>query len=176
MAMKIKNIIQRFFFPRSAVSLYCYIKFKSFVSPRSEVEIENLQLGQKCRISSFCKIKTRRGLLQIGNNVDIAAGCFLSSSEKKLILGDDVLIGPNCTILSNNYISTDINTLIRKQGRVTLGTMIGNNVFIGAGSVILDGTSIGDGTVISANSLVSGKIPENSIVSGNPGKVIFTRR
>ncbi len=174
--MKIKNIVQRFFFPRYAVSFYCYIKFKSFVSPRSEVEVENLQIGQNSRISSFCKVKTRRGLLQVGDHVDIASGCFLSSSEKKLIIGNDVLIGPNCTILSNNYNTADINTLIRKQGRVTRGTVIGNNVFIGAGTVILDGTSIGDGTVISASSLVSGKIPENSIVSGNPGKVIFSRR
>ena len=174
--MKIKTMVSRFLLPRFVVSLYGYIKFKSLISPQSEVEMDNLKLGRKNQISSFCKIKTRRGLLQTGNNVDIATGCFLSTSEEKIIIGNDVLIGPNCVILANNYITADINELIRKQGRVHKGTRIGNNVLIGAGTVILDGTTIGDGCVIAANSLVSGKIPENSVVSGNPGKVIFTRR
>lgn len=174
--MKIKTIISRFLLPRVLVTLYGYIKFKSLISPKAEVELDNLKLGRKNQISSFCKIKTRRGLLQTGDNVDIATGCFLSSSEEKLIIGNDVLIGPNCTILSNSYRTTDINQPIRTQGRNTKGTRIGNNILIGSGTVILDGTTIGDGSVISANSLVSGNIPENSIVSGNPGKVIFTRR
>ncbi|MGB3223696.1 MAG: acyltransferase [Desulforhopalus sp.] len=174
--MKLKTMVSRFLLPRFAVSLYGYIKFRSLISLRSEVELDNLKLGRKNQISSFCKIKTRRGLLQTGDNVNIATGCFISTSEEKIIIGNDVLIGPNCTILANNYRTTDINQPIREQGRITKGTRIGNDVLIGAGTVILDGTIIEDGCVISALSLVSGKIPKNSVVSGNPAKVIFTRR
>lgn len=174
--MKLTTMVSRFFLPRFAVSLYGYIKFRSLISLKSEVELDNLKLGRKNQISSFCKIKTRGGLLQTGNNVDIATGCFISSAAEKIIIGNDVLIGPHCTILSNNYKTADMNQLIRKQGRVTKGTRIGNNVLIGAGTVILDGTTIGDGCVIAALSLVSGKIPKNSVISGNPAKVIFTRR
>lgn len=174
--MKLTTMVSRFLLPRFAVSLYGYIKFRSFISLKAEVELDNLKLGRENQISSFTKIKTRRGLLQTGNNVDIATGCFISSSEEKIIIGNDVLIGPNCTILASNYNTSDINELIRKQGRVTNGTRIGNNVLIGAGTVILNGTTIGDGCVIAALSLVSGKIPENSVISGNPAKVIFTRR
>ena len=49
---------------------------------------------------------------------------------------------------------------------------IGKNVFIGMGSIILKGTQIGDNTVIGAGSVVSGVIPSNVVVAGNPAKVI----
>ena len=69
----------------------------------------------------------------------------------------------------------DLDQTFRAQGHRSSGTRIGNNVLIGANAVINYVSEIGDGVVISANSTVSGKI-KNSIVQGNPAKVIFTRR
>ena len=46
-------------------------------------------------------------------------------------------------------------------------TVIGNNVFVGAGSIILMGCSIGDNTVIGAGSICKGEIQENSVYAGN---------
>lgn len=51
-------------------------------------------------------------------------------------------------------------------------TIIGNNVFVGAGSIILMGCCIGDNTVIGAGSVCKGKIQENSVYAGNPCKRI----
>ena len=51
---------------------------------------------------------------------------------------------------------------------------IGNNVFIGAGSIVLPGVTIGDNVVIGAGSIVSRNIPTNSVAVGNPAKVICT--
>ena len=56
------------------------------------------------------------------------------------------------------------------------GGIVGDNVWIGSGCVILDGATIGSGAIITPNSVVSSKIPENAIAQGNPAKVIFTRR
>jgi acetyltransferase-like isoleucine patch superfamily enzyme len=47
---------------------------------------------------------------------------------------------------------------------------------VGSNSVILDGADIGDDVIVSAGSVVSGRILPNTVVMGNPAKVIFTRR
>jgi len=121
-------------------------------------------------------MKSSNGLLKLGERVDVATGCFLSGSPAGLIIGNDCMIGPNCVILSDNYIMDDLEQTFREQGHRSSGTKIGNNVLIGANTVINDGSEIGDGVVISANSTISGKIAKNSIVQGNPATVIFTRR
>jgi acetyltransferase-like isoleucine patch superfamily enzyme len=65
----------------------------------------------------------------------------------------------------------------REQGTESKGPIrIGNNVWIGVGSVILDNAEIGDGVIVTPNSVVSGRIPANAIVQGNPAKTVFIRR
>jgi acetyltransferase-like isoleucine patch superfamily enzyme len=49
-------------------------------------------------------------------------------------------------------------------------------VWLGSNSVVLSGADIGDDVIVSAGSVISGSVPPNSIVMGNPAKVIFTRR
>jgi acetyltransferase-like isoleucine patch superfamily enzyme len=92
-------------------------------------------------------------------------------------IGDDCLIGPNVSIVGNNYRYDDLATPIRLQEKVSeKGIRIGADVWIGAGCVILEGADIGRGAILTPNTVVASRIPESSIVQGNPGKVIFTRR
>lgn len=51
-------------------------------------------------------------------------------------------------------------------------TVIGNNVFIGMNSIILMGTKIGNNVIVGAGSVVSGEIPDNCVIAGNPAKII----
>jgi len=82
-------------------------------------------------------------------------------------IGDNVTLAPNVTILAHD--ASMKNTLnFTKIAKVK----IGNNVFIGANSVILPGISIGDNVIIGAGSVVSKSIPSNSVAAGNPCKVI----
>ncbi len=93
-----------------------------------------------------------------------------------LTIGDDCLISPNVTIIANNYNYQRLDVPIRQQGSQSRGVRIGNDVWIGSGVCILDGAQVGSGVIVAPNSVVSGKIPDNVIVQGNPAKVIFTRR
>jgi len=175
--MTFNKILRRFFIPSTYISLHYYLKYRAKISLKAEVEFSpNLRMGKNSVISSFVKLKTSEGILNIGKNVSISNGSNLLAGEKGLKIEDNVMIGPNVIIVSSNYNYDQINTPIRLQGSSSKGIVIGENVWIGGGSVILDGATIGSGSIINANSVVSSIIPENSIVQGNPGRVIFTRR
>lgn len=175
--MELKRVLRRFVIPGTFISLYLFLKSGCRVSTRAEIELSrDLKIGRNTNISSFVKIKTSRGPLTIGSNVSIGAGCFISSGEKGIDIGNDCLIGPLVKIIGNNYRYTRLDEPIRTQGLISHGITIGENVWIGAGVCILDGASIGNGVIITPNTVISTKIPDNSIVQGNPAKVIFTRR
>jgi len=175
--MKTATLVRRFLIPSIFNTIKCWLKFKCKVSPQSEVEVTPfLTIGKGSIISSFCKIKAPDGPLVIGENVAIAANSFIASHKKGIKIGDHCMIGPNASIVSVNYKYDQLDIPIGKQEQTSKGVVIGENVWISSGCVVLDGAIIGSGTIVTPNSVVSGKIPDNSIVQGNPGKVIFTRR
>lgn len=89
-----------------------------------------------------------------------------------LKIGDYCKITNGCTILTHDY----SRSVIRRYDGHIIGeagtTEIGDNVFIGVNSIILMGTHIGDNVIVGAGSVVSGIIPSNVVVAGNPAKVI----
>ena len=170
------TLLKRFLVPRFVVSLYYYLKFRAKISPRAEVELSsNLRFGPDCTVSSFTKIKATHGPLVMGSRCGLGTGCFLSAGEKGTIIGDNLVCGPNTVITSSNYIYDDLGAHLEDQGHTSRGIRIGDNVWIGSGSVILDGSAIGDNTIVVANSLVNRRFPPNSILQGNPAKVIMKR-
>ncbi|HJX26354.1 MAG TPA: acyltransferase [Thermoanaerobaculia bacterium] len=176
--MKLGTILRRFLTPGFVVTLQGLSKFGAKISPKAEVEVTpNLRIGRKSVVSSWVKIKSEAGPLHIGSNVEISNFCVITSHTAGTYIGDDTLIGPNVSIIGNNYRYDRLDVPIRLQEKISpKGIRIGNNVWIGAGCTILDGADIGPGTIVTPNSVVSGKLPENSIAQGNPAKVIFTRR
>ncbi|PJG83633.1 sugar O-acetyltransferase [Caviibacterium pharyngocola] len=85
-------------------------------------------------------------------------------------IGDDVLFGPNVSLYTVNH---PLDVELRNTG-VEYGKpiLIGNNVWIGGSSVILGGVTIGDNVVIAAGAVVTKNIPANSLVVGNPARVL----
>lgn len=108
--------------------------------------------------------------LKVGKNFDAQLGFELDPSHCWLIeIGDDVTFGPHVQVLAHDA-STCKTLGYAKIGRVT----IGNNVFVGAGSIILPGVKIGDNSVIGAGSIVTKDVPTNMVYAGNPAKQIMT--
>ena len=106
--------------------------------------------------------------MTVGKNFKRLNGVILDPGHCWLIeIGDNVTIAPRVHILCHDA-STKQHLGYTKIGRVT----IGNNVFIGAESVVLPGATIGDNVIIGANSTVTHDIPENSVAVGSPARVI----
>lgn len=106
--------------------------------------------------------------LQVGSGFKRMNGVILDPSHCWLIrIGDRVTLAPRVHILCHD--ASTKNYL----GYTKIGTVnIGNDVFIGAGSVILPGVSIGSRVIIGANSTVTHDIPDNSVAVGSPARVI----
>lgn len=108
--------------------------------------------------------------MQVGKNFSRLGGVILDPSHCWLIaIGDNVTMAPRVHILCHDA-STKTFLNYTKIGRVT----IGDNVFIGAESVVLPGVTIGSNVIIGANSTVTHDIPENSVAVGSPARVIST--
>ncbi len=88
----------------------------------------------------------------------------------KVTLGNNVFIGPNCCITTAEHA---IDPEQRKAGlEIAKPVTVGDNVWIGAGSVVLAGVTIGDGAVIGAGSVVTRSIPGGVVAVGSPCRVL----
>ncbi len=174
--MKIRLFLQRFLMPSFVVTLYYAVRFGAKVSPRAEVELSsNLHLGRGTVVGSFTKIKATHGPLHIGDRGGVATCVFIAAGEAGITIGDNFVCGPNVSISSRTYRYEQLDVPIEDQGTTSQGVRIGNNVWIGANSTVLDGAEIGDNCIVVAHSLVSRRYPPNSIIQGAPAKVILKR-
>jgi len=87
-----------------------------------------------------------------------------------IFVGDNVMFGPNVTLATAGH---PIEPERRRLGmQFNIPIHIGNNVWIGAGTIVLPGVTIGDNTVIGAGSVVTKDIPANVVAVGNPCRIL----
>lgn len=107
----------------------------------------------------------------IEDNVGISSSLIYAVESVKI--GRDTMIGGDCLIVDTDFHSIDINKDTGKRGMGKSAPInIGENVFIGARSIILKGVSIGDGSVIGAGSIVTKDVPAGEIWAGNPAAFV----
>ena len=112
--------------------------------------------------------------IQIGKNVGMTGATIVA--EERVEIGDGVLIGSNASILD-----TDFHPLTPEGRRRDMRAgkhapvVIEKDVFIGMNVLILKGCRIGEGAVIGAGSVVTGTVPPQVIVAGNPARIIRQR-
>ncbi len=105
--------------------------------------------------------------ITVGKNVFINACCKFQD-QGGIEIGDNVLIGHSVIIATLNH---DFSPE-KRASMIAKKVKIGNNVWIGSGVNILPGVTIGDGAIIGMGSTVTKDVPQNTIVAGNPAKVI----
>ncbi len=104
-----------------------------------------------------------------GNNVYANFNLTLVD-DTDIYVGDGVLFGPNVVVaVAGHPVDPDLR---RKVAQFNLPVHIGNNVWIGAGAIILPGITIGDNSVIGGGSVVTKDVPANVVAVGNPCRVL----
>lgn len=152
------------------------------ISPLADIEASTrgtaITIGARTMIDAFVKIKPAGG----SGAVEIGADCAVNSGTvmytgNGIRIGDAVLIAANCTLAPTNHEFGDRARRIRDQGFQPSrgGIVIGDDVWLGANTVVLDGAVIGRGCVIAAGSVVRGELEPYSIYAGVPAKRVGAR-
>lgn len=121
----------------------------------------------------FIKITTNEAKVYLGNDVFVGYGAEFDITEK-LWVGNNTLIAPGCFITDHNHRHSS-NEIIAAQGCECRPVRIGNDVWLGARSVILPGVTIGDGAIVGSNAVVTKDVDPMTIVAGVPARMIGRR-
>jgi len=135
---------------------------------------DNFSLGEHAIIECTGVLRDLGESLTIGNNVGVSHYCFIGV-RGSIKIGDNVIFGPRVSVFSENHNFDRLEIPIKDQGETRKDTLIGNDVWIGTGSIILSGVKIGDGAIIAAGSVVNKDVPSNTIAAGVPAKMIKKR-
>ena len=108
--------------------------------------------------------------IRVGNNVFINQNCTLYDLGG-LDIGDDVMIAPNVNIITAGH---PLEPSRRRAVAIGEPIAIERNVWIATGATIIGGVTIGENSVVAAGSVVTRNVPPNTLVGGNPARVIRT--
>ena len=135
------------------------------ISPNANVKLFKhgaLTIGRNCELSAGCDIQVHgNGTLHIGAGTYMNRYCIVSA-HSNVTIGSGCMFGPGVCVFDNNhrFSATDGVSSDLSSAPIT----IGNNCWIASNAIILKGANVGDNCVIGAGCIVSGKIPDKSIV------------
>ncbi|HTK35052.1 MAG TPA: sugar O-acetyltransferase [Caulobacteraceae bacterium] len=106
--------------------------------------------------------------IRVGRNVFVNQNCTFYDLGG-LDIADDVMIGPNVSLITSGH---PVQPSQRRAFVVAKPIVIGRNVWIAAGATIIGGVTVGENAVVAAGSVVTRDVPPNTLVGGNPARVI----
>ncbi|WP_018150570.1 acyltransferase [Leeia oryzae] len=115
-------------------------------------------------------MSTPGGQVSLGRRTHIAPGGYLLVENQRLEIGNQVAIGPHCSIfcVSNQPVADGLMI----DAKTGADVVIGNNVFIGAHSVILPGSHLENNVCVAANSVVKGRLASGWLYAGSPARPV----
>ncbi|MBX5229138.1 acyltransferase [Rhizobium sp. NLR9b] len=141
----------------------------SYVAENAAIFTESLTMGERSWIAGHALV---RGDVILGDDCSVNPYACVSG---KVTCGNGVRIASHASIVGFNHGFDDPDRPIHRQGVISLGIAIGDDVWIGANCVILDGVTIGKGAVIAAGAVVTGDISPMAIAGGVPARVLRRR-
>ena len=167
------RLVRNTFFRVKGVKVGRRVSF--FSSVKIERWPENVTLDDDVVVKSsahLCACNSNASI-SVGSRSTIGFHTFVYASER-IVIGKDCMVSSFVYIVDSEH-GTGIGEPMNVQNQVTDPVSIGNDVWIGAHSVILKGVTIGDGAVIGAGSVVTRDVQSNTIVGGVPATRIGVR-
>lgn len=110
--------------------------------------------------------------IHLGRNVFVNQNCTFYDLGG-LDIGDDVMIGPNVSLITAGH---PLEPLQRRAATIGKPILIERNVWIAAGATVIGGVTVGENSVVAAGSVVTRNVAPNTLVGGNPARVIRSIR
>ncbi len=130
----------------------------------------SIQFGPSTAVDRFATVIVKHGKLSAGGNLYLGVGSVVVARES-ITIGENVLIAEHVTIRDQDHALTPTEG----QGRVGFTTspiVIGDNVWLGAKVTVIQGVTIGNNVVVGANSVVTHDLPDNCVAVGAPARVV----
>lgn len=128
-------------------------------------------LGRRSVVESFSCINNAVGDVIIGDHTRIG---LHNTVIGPVTIGSHVNLAQGVTVTALNHNYDNPEKYIDQQGITTQPVVIGDDVWIGAGAVILPGVSVGSHSVVAAGAVVTKDVPQRCVVAGVPAKIIRT--
>lgn len=138
----------------------------SMISPLTEISIDrggSLKIGKMFKMRDGAKIRVRKGAkCIIGDNTSVSTNSIIACRDN-IIIGSNVQLSPNVLIYDHDHDFKHPDGLASNHFK-TATVSIGDNVWIGANTIILRGTSIGDNCVVGAGCVLKGDYPAGAVI------------
>ncbi|MBM9593840.1 acyltransferase [Roseitranquillus sediminis] len=151
------------------------LKVVNYYNYTHVAELRKATLGRGVQISPTASFANAQNLTigdrgRIGANTSLWAG----PGSGRIVLGEDILIGPGVMLTAASY-RFDDGSPVTRQAMDESDIIVGRDVWIGYGAVILPGARIGDRAIVAASAVVRGEVPPGAIVAGVPARVVGHR-
>lgn len=180
---KLKNLVHRILVPKGQAEPRWFVEpfinpfFHSIsrsarVKKSSRLDVfpfNDFKVGDKSTIEDYTVINNGVGEVLIGSDSRLGIGSVIMGPVQ---IGDSTITGQNCLITGLDHNFHEFRKPIKDQGVTINPTYIGNGSFIGANVSILPGVFIGDNVVIGAGSVVTKDVPNNHMAVGNPARIV----
>lgn len=132
------------------------------------VNLYGCQIGDNTKIGTFVEIQ--KGA-KIGKNCKISTHTFICEG---VTIEDDVFIGHNVTFINDAYprATRSDGALQTEEDWVCVPTLVKKGASIGSSATLLCGITVGENAIVGAGSIVTKDVPPNTVVAGNPARVL----
>jgi acetyltransferase-like isoleucine patch superfamily enzyme len=134
-----------------------------------------LSLGEMNTIYPGATIRIDQGWMETGTEVSFGSGCHIYEPRAGLSIGDHCMIAGGVLICGVNHGHSLQGMPMRHQPFEAAPIVIGKDVWIGMGAIILPGVTIGDGAIVGAGAVVTSDVPAGAVVSGVPARFVKHR-
>ncbi|MBI4938224.1 MAG: acyltransferase [Nitrosomonadales bacterium] len=135
-----------------------------------------LGLGEMNTIYPGATIRIDQGWMETGDEVSFGSGCHIYEPRAGLTIGEHSMIGGGVLICGVNHGYSAQGIPMRRQPFEAAPIVIGRDVWVGMGAILLPGVTLGDGAVIAAGAVVTADVPPGAVVSGVPARLAKFRK